>query len=221
MLHLMLLAWPSTGGKCLHMTPLSKNWTSQSKYNTVMNTMSPLTEPRTRGWQEDLLCFSSLQNTHSSFPVRSLSLSYPPTPAKVNTNSLIWVSFSLVYSVCFFYCCFFFCRISTSKVQYCSGHLEKNPVWIYCCKFSLNVSLSLSLRLNSARGRVCVLQVCRFDSARIQITQTNRPDPFNGINVFSHKSCWCLSHPSQTLHLKPSRCIGDLLWGCLKQRVLN
>ena len=124
-------------------------------------------------------------------------------------------------SVFFFVCLFVFCRISTSKVQYCSGLEKNNPVWIYRCKFSLNVSLSLSLHLNSAQGRVCVLQVCRFDSTRIQITQTNRPDPFNGINVFSHKPCWCLSHPSQTLHLKLSRCSGDLLWGCLKQRVLN
>ena len=160
---------------------------------------------------------------HTFFLPSALTFSLLSTHTRKGKHKFSHLSLFLpcLLSVFFLLLFFFFCRISTSKVQYCSGHLEKNPVWIYCCKFSLNVSLSLSLRLNSARGRVCVLQVCRFDSARIQITQTNRPDPFNGINVFSHKSCWCLSHPSQTLHLKPSRCIGDLLWGYLKQRVLN
>lgn len=63
----------------------------------------------------------------------------------------------------------------------------KNPVWIYCCKFSLN-----SLCLISAQRYVHVLQVCSFDSTRNRITQTNHPDPINGINVFSYKSCRCL-----------------------------
>lgn len=124
------------------------------------------------------------------FTLCSLSVSLLSTHAYNGTHTFSHLSpensLSLVCSVCF---SAVYAHKQSLILPWTSW---KIPVWIYCCKFSLNASLSPSLCLISAQRRVHVLKVCSYDSTSNRTTQTNLPDPLDGINVFPHKSCWCL-----------------------------
>lgn len=79
----------------------------------------------------------------------------------------------------------------------------ETPAEIYCCKFFLNASHSLSLWLLTSPCSASV-QFWRHQTSN-HINKTS--DPFNGINVFCLKSCWC----RYTQHLRLIQCIRDHL----------